>query len=34
MDCNLFKRDNLLLPGGGMLVLPQDLKERLVGVVP
>ena len=31
--CNLFKRDHLLLPEGGMLILSQDLKERLVGVV-
>lgn len=31
--CNLFKRDNLLLPGGGMMIPSQDLKERLVGVV-
>lgn len=32
-DCNLFKSNNLLLPEGGMLILSQDLKERLVGEV-
>ncbi len=30
-DCNLFKSDNLLLPGGGMMIPSQDLKEWLVG---